>query len=179
MLVSLDHRVRHWSAALLEDLFLIQCHVTNTHSSISHLEISSTNQRDFIPYGRAHANHISLLCRQFAESAQGFPSKAKKLMKNLFHLNIAPHVHQRWHQSRTWRDSWIFHLSIKPLKSPHLLDLLPGLVLPLTHEQYLQSHQKSWPIIIGRQLQRNPSWASSSKLRPATHSSLQPSPSQD
>lgn len=64
------------------ELFLIQCCVTNSHSSIFHMELSSVRdislliwQRCHNPY--AHASHIFLLCRHFAESTQGFPAKPR------------------------------------------------------------------------------------------------------
>lgn len=139
--LSLGHHIGHVSAGLLGGLIShsVPCHQHPQH--FPHGRISY--QKDFIAYGRDHANQISLLCRQFTESPQGFHSKAKKLMKNLFHLNIDPHVHQLRHQSTPWRGSWIFLLSVHPLKSPHLLDLLPVLDLPLTHKQCLQSQHKS------------------------------------
>lgn len=110
----------------------------------------------------------------------GIPQQSQETSDNRSHLNIDPHVHQLWHQSTPWWGSWIFLLSVHPLKSPYLLDLLPVLNLPPTHKQcVLQRQHKSWSIAVRRQLQRNPSWAPSSKVRPATHSSLQPSPSKD
>lgn len=64
------------------ELFLIQCRVTNSHSSVSHMELSSVRDTSLLIWQRchkphAHANHIFLLCRHFAESAQGSPAKPR------------------------------------------------------------------------------------------------------
>lgn len=63
-------------------LFLIQHCVTNSHSSISHMELSSVRGTSLLIWQRCHkpydhANHIFLLCRHFAESTEGSPAKPR------------------------------------------------------------------------------------------------------
>lgn len=64
------------------ELFLIQCCVTNSPSIISHMELSSVRDTSLLIWQRchkpyAHANHIFLLCRHFAESTQASPAKPR------------------------------------------------------------------------------------------------------